>query len=79
MAKKTEHKEKTIEERLLRLEEIGNALDRGMLPLEDQLRLFEEGVLLARECRAYIESVQLKITELSAEFPDQADAASEHE
>ena len=41
---------KTFEEQLTRLEEIVKLLDEGDLPLEKSLKLFEEGVSLARKC-----------------------------
>jgi exodeoxyribonuclease VII small subunit len=76
MAKKIEVDGRTIEEKLRRLEEIGNQLDRGSIPLEEQLKVYEEGVLLARACREYIENAQAKVTELGRVLLGPTDAAS---
>ncbi len=70
MAKKTNNDDRSIEQKLQRLEEIGAVLDRGTVPLDDQLTLFEEGVRLAQECRAYIEQAKLKVMTLGGELPD---------
>lgn len=70
---------RTIEEKLMRLEEISNLLDRGSMPLEDQLTMYEEGVALAKACREYIESAQLRVTELGKELREPADEASGRE
>ncbi len=40
----------SFEESLHRLEEIVNQLERGDVPLEDSLRLYEEGIQLSRLC-----------------------------
>lgn len=44
----------TFEETLARLEEIAQALDRDDLPLEQALRLFEEGIVRLREASAVL-------------------------
>lgn len=43
--------EKTFESSLDELEKIVNQLEDGDLPLEQSLKLFEDGVKLSRECR----------------------------
>ncbi len=54
--------EKAIE----RLEEIVDRLENGNLSLEDMMKLYEEGTLLAAKCSKSLDDAQLKITELSA-------------
>ena len=44
--------EKKFEAALARLEEIVRSLESGELALEQSLKLFEEGVKLARVCNA---------------------------
>lgn len=73
--KSTKKSTSTIEEKLKRLEEISDLLDRGTLPLEQQLTMYEEGVKLAKECREYIESAKLRVTTLEQSLPDQEDEA----
>jgi exodeoxyribonuclease VII small subunit len=57
MAKKTE----TFENQLKRLEEIVRALEGGELPLDDSLRLFEEGVKLSRACHDKLGQAERKV------------------
>ncbi|MBU3698517.1 MAG: exodeoxyribonuclease VII small subunit [Candidatus Kapabacteria bacterium] len=67
-AKKTEAQPR-LEDQLKRLEEIAMALDRGDAPIDEQLRLFEEGMTLVAGCRAYLDEAELKVRKLSGE-PD---------
>jgi len=39
-----------FEDALARLEQIVDTLESGKLPLEDSLKAFEEGVVMARHC-----------------------------
>ena len=50
---------------LAELEDHVRRLDTGDLPLEDALRLFEEGVGLVRECQDLLDDAERRITELS--------------
>ena len=54
------------EKSVARLEEITDKLENGNLPLEDMMKLYEEGTALAAECSKMLDAAQLKITELSA-------------
>lgn len=53
--------EKIFEASLARLEEIVKKLEKGDLPLEQSLRLFEEGVKLARVCNKRLEEAERKV------------------
>lgn len=55
----------TYEQAMKRLEEIVTLLDDGSLPLEDSIKLFEEGTKLSAFCNKCLEKATLKITELS--------------
>jgi exodeoxyribonuclease VII small subunit len=55
-----------LEERLKRLEEIARMLDVGDKPLDEQLRLYSEGMQLAETCRLELEQAQLRVEELAA-------------
>jgi exodeoxyribonuclease VII small subunit len=59
--KKTEAKSKTFETQLGALERIVRELERGDLPLEDSLKLFEEGVRLSRECQDRLNQAERRI------------------
>ncbi|NLY92024.1 MAG: exodeoxyribonuclease VII small subunit [Firmicutes bacterium] len=53
--------EKTFEEALARLEQIVSELENGELNLEESLKLFEEGIALARHCNAKLDEAQGKV------------------
>lgn len=53
-----------FEEALGRLDETVNALEGGQLPLEEALRLYEEGVRLARRCQEMLDRAELRIQRL---------------
>lgn len=50
-----------FEECLTRLEQIVTALEAGNLSLEDSLKVFEEGIELARRCSKYLEDAERRI------------------
>ena len=54
----------TFETKMKRLSEIVGSLERGDLPLEKSLELFEEGVRLSRKSQAELDAAQKKVEEL---------------
>jgi len=50
-----------FEDALGRLEQIVDQLESGDLALESSLKLFEEGVALARRCAKYLEEAEKRI------------------
>jgi len=52
---------KTFEQSLNDLERIVKQLEEGDLPLEESLKLFEEGVKLSRECRERLTTAEQRI------------------
>ena len=54
-----------FEDCLARLEQIVGALESGNLPLEESLKVFEEGVALARRCGRYLEEAERRIEMLA--------------
>lgn len=56
-----EKKKKTFEASITRLEEIVGLLERGDVPLEDALKLFEEGTKLCRECAALLDKAEQQV------------------
>jgi exodeoxyribonuclease VII small subunit len=54
----------TFEAAVKRLTEIVQSLERGDLPLEESLRLFEEGVKLSRVSQERLDAAQRKVEEL---------------
>jgi exodeoxyribonuclease VII small subunit len=51
----------TFEACLSRLEQIVGALEAGNLPLEESLKVFEEGIALARHCSRYLDEAERRI------------------
>lgn len=60
----TEKEAPTFEQAIKRLSEIVQALEKGDLPLEESLRLFEEGVALSRASQDKLDSAQKRVEEL---------------
>ena len=50
-----------FEDCLTRLEQIVGALETGNLPLEESLKVFEEGITLARHCSRYLDDAERRI------------------
>lgn len=65
-AKKPEEKV-NFEESLERLEKIVAMLERGDAPLEESLKLFEEGVALTRRCHELLEVAEKRVSRLVRE------------
>jgi len=53
--------EKKFESALERLEEIVQELESGDLPLEQSLKLYEEGIKLSRLCTKRLEEAERKV------------------
>ena len=54
-------KSKTFEESMNRLEQIVRAMERGDVPLEESLKLFQEGTELVQTCTKLLDDAQLHI------------------
>lgn len=53
--------EKSIKE----LEKIAESLENEQISLEDSIKLFENGVMLSKQCTEYLENAKQKITNLT--------------
>ena len=60
-----EKKAPGFEESMQRLEEIVRLLEKGDAPLEDAIRLFEEGTKLAKSCDDMLNEAEKKVVVLS--------------
>ena len=74
MAKKTAQPSgnmKNFEERLLRLETLGEHIRKTDIPLDEALKAFEEGIKLAQSLESDLEKIENRIEVLmnSAEAP----------
>lgn len=54
-----------FEEAVARMNEIIRALERGDTPLEDSIKLFEEGAKLAGHCETLLQKAEQRVTKLS--------------
>ena len=57
-------KENNFESALHRLEEISDLLENEDTPLEDSIKLFEEGIELKEFCEEKLKSAKLKIDKI---------------
>lgn len=57
----TDAKEPTFEQALASLEQVVQKLEKGDLPLEESLKLYEEGVRLSRLCHGKLEEAEGRI------------------
>ena len=51
----------TFEESMGRLEQIVRSLEQGNVPLEESLKLFQEGTELVRSCGKLLDNAELQI------------------
>ena len=57
-------KKKTFEQSLERLNEIVSLLEKGEAPLEQSLKLFEEGAGLIQSCTTMLDAAEQKVVQL---------------
>ncbi len=60
------NKEISYEDAMKRIDEIVDSLERGDVPLDEALKLFEEGAELTNICYKRLDSAKQKITEIKA-------------
>ena len=58
-------KNPTFEENMQRLEQIVRAMERGEVPLEESLKLFQEGTELVRVCGKLLDEAQLQVKKIA--------------
>ncbi|MBM2839675.1 MAG: xseB [Bacteroidetes bacterium] len=58
----------SFEESLRRLEEIVNQLEQGEIPLEDSVKMYEEGLALSKACIEKLTQAELKLKKLSKDI-----------
>ena len=55
---------KSFEQNITRLEQIVRAMERGDVPLEESLKLFQEGTDLVRRCSKLLDEAQLEVKKI---------------
>ena len=57
-------KNKSFEQNMARLEQIVRAMERGDVPLEVSLKLFQEGTKLVHSCNKLLDEAQLQVKKI---------------
>lgn len=57
---------KTFEENMQKLEQIVRAMERGDVPLEESLKLFQEGTSLVEKCGKLLDEAELQVKKIVA-------------
>lgn len=57
----------SFEENMQRLEQIVRAMERGEVPLEESLKLFQEGTELVRTCGKLLDEAKLQVKKISVD------------
>ena len=58
-------KNATFEQNMQRLEQIVRAMERGDVPLEESLKLFQEGTSLVEACGKLLDDAELQVKKIS--------------
>jgi exodeoxyribonuclease VII small subunit len=72
-------REETFEELFAQLEEKARRLEQGNLPLEESLKLYEEGAALVDRLRAILDSAELRMKNVQGRLEHDVDALREVE
>ncbi|MEI6172092.1 MAG: exodeoxyribonuclease VII small subunit [bacterium] len=62
-----------IEQALAKLEEITATLERGELPLDEAIHLFEEGLALAADTKRQLDAARLRVDQIVEQAKDTLD------
>ena len=58
-------KNPTFEENMRRLEQIVRAMERGDVPLEESLKLFQEGTALVESCGKLLDEAEMQVKKIA--------------
>ncbi len=64
----SETSKRTLEQDLQRLEQIADALEEGEIPLEQAMKMYEEGIALSKACMEKLQQAEVKIKTLSKDI-----------
>ena len=56
----------SFEDNMKRLEQIVRAMERGDVPLEESLKMFQEGTELVRSCSKILDEAQLMVKKIAS-------------
>jgi len=57
---------KSFEENMHRLEQIVRTMERGDVPLEESLKLFQEGTALVQSCGKLLDEAELQVKKIAS-------------
>jgi exodeoxyribonuclease VII small subunit len=78
-ARKTSNPASTFEDALQRLEEIVHQLEDGALPLDESLRLYEEGIGLSKTCAERLAQAEVTLKRLAKDMEGNLTLLDENE
>ncbi len=64
-------KEMSFEESINRLKEISELLEKQEIDIDTSIKLYEEGILLAKNCYKQLKEAELKITNLKEQLKEE--------
>jgi exodeoxyribonuclease VII small subunit len=64
----------SFEQALKRLETITETLQKGGMPLEEMIALFEEGASIAKICHERLNKAELKLSEVQTMFEQETES-----
>ena len=67
----------SFEHSIKRLEQIVENLEQGSIPLEDSIRMYEEGVKISKDCLQRLHDAELKIKRLTKDINGNFDLSDE--
>ncbi len=70
-------KEISFEEALKRLQEISEKLEGQEISLDESIKLYEEGIELAKKCYKLLSEAELKVTELKKNLDDEFESLND--
>ena len=73
MTAKAKKDDQPFEELYRALEETVDKLEKGGLPLEQSIALYEEGMELAKRCQTVLDDAEQRITKLRDSFAQRSD------
>lgn len=57
-----------FEEKIARIEEIVSILDKGEITIDEQIKIYEEGMKLTSESKEYLDKAEQKIIDISKNY-----------
>ena len=71
MKEENQKSSSNFEKNLQDLEQIVKVLEKGQIGLEDSIASFEQGILLYKQCRTFLDTTEKKIKLLTDELKEE--------